>query len=29
MRDKAAWHHRVPKAEELATALKELEEVTS
>jgi len=29
MRDKAAWHHRVPNAEELATALKELEEVTS
>jgi transketolase len=29
MRDKAAWHHRIPKAEELATALKELEEVTS
>jgi hypothetical protein len=29
MRDKAAWHHKVPNAEELATALKELEEVTS
>ena len=29
MRDKAAWHHRIPKAEELATALEELEEVTS
>jgi transketolase len=29
MRDKAAWHHRVPKAEELATALEELTEVTS
>ena len=29
MRDKAAWHHRVPNAEELATALKELEEVAS
>jgi transketolase len=29
MRDKAAWHHRVPKEEELATALKELEEVNS
>ena len=29
MRDKAAWHHRIPKAEELARALKELEEVTS
>jgi transketolase len=27
MRDKAAWHHKVPNAEELATALKELEEV--
>src|SRR5215510_10055904 len=26
MRDKAAWHHKVPNAEELATALKELEE---
>jgi transketolase len=29
MQDKAAWHHRIPKAEELATALEELEEVTS
>jgi transketolase len=29
MRDKAAWHHKVPNAEELATALKELEEVAS
>jgi transketolase len=28
MRDKAAWHHKVPNAEELAIALKELEEVT-
>ena len=28
MRDKAAWHHKVPNAEELAAALKELEEVT-
>jgi transketolase len=27
MRDKAAWHHKVPNAAELATALKELEEV--
>jgi transketolase len=27
MRDKAAWHHKVPNTEELATALKELEEV--
>jgi transketolase len=27
MRDKAAWHHKVPSAEELATALKELKEV--
>ncbi len=27
MRDKAAWHHRVPNAEELALALAELEEV--
>jgi transketolase len=27
MRDKAAWHHKVPNAEELAIALKELEEV--
>jgi transketolase len=27
MRDKAAWHHRVPKAEELAAALTELDEV--
>lgn len=26
MQDKAAWHHRVPTSEELATALKELEE---
>jgi transketolase len=26
MRDKAAWHHRVPNANELATALAELEE---
>lgn len=29
MRDKAAWHHKVPNAEELAIALKELEEVAS
>jgi transketolase len=29
MRDKAAWHHKVPNAEELAAALKELEEVGS
>jgi transketolase len=29
MMDKAAWHHKVPNAEELAQALKELEEVTS
>ena len=29
MRDKAAWHHRVPNAEELARALEELEEVAS
>ena len=29
MRDKAAWHHKVPNAEELARALKELEEVAS
>jgi transketolase len=29
MRDKAAWHHKVPNAEELETALKELDEVTS
>lgn len=28
MRDKAAWHHRVPNAEELATALKEIEGMT-
>lgn len=28
MQDKAAWHHRVPNAEELAAALRELEEVT-
>jgi transketolase len=28
MRDKAAWHHKVPNAEELAIALKELEEVS-
>ncbi len=27
MRDKAAWHHKVPNAEELAIALKELDEV--
>ena len=27
MRDKAAWHHKVPNAEELAQALRELEEV--
>jgi transketolase len=27
MRDKAAWHHRVPKAEELAAALTEIDEV--
>jgi transketolase len=27
MRDKAAWHHKVPNAEELAAALKEFEEV--
>jgi transketolase len=27
MQDKAAWHHRVPTSEELATALEELEEV--
>jgi len=27
MRDRAAWHHKVPSAEELAKALKELEEV--
>jgi transketolase len=27
MRDRAAWHHKVPSAEELATALKGLEEV--
>ena len=29
MRDKAAWHHRVPTAEELALALQELEGVAS
>ncbi len=29
MQDKAAWHHKVPNAEELATALKELEEVAA
>ena len=29
MRDKAAWHHRIPNAEELATALEELEEGAS
>jgi transketolase len=29
MRDKAAWHHKVPNAEELAAALKELDEVAS
>ena len=29
MQDKAAWHHKVPNAEELAVALKELEEVVS
>jgi hypothetical protein len=28
MRDKAAWHHKVPTAKELAAALKELEEVS-
>ncbi len=27
MEDKVGWHHRVPTSEELATALKELEEV--
>ena len=27
MQDRAAWHHKVPNAEELAVALKELEEV--
>ena len=27
MRDKAAWHHKIPNADELAQALKELEEV--
>jgi transketolase len=27
MRDKAAWHHRIPNAEELAAALREIEEV--
>jgi transketolase len=27
MRDKAAWHHRIPNAEELAAALTEIEEV--
>ena len=29
MRDKAAWHHKVPTAEELTLALHELDEVTS
>ena len=29
MRDRAAWHHKVPNAEELAAALVELEEVPS
>lgn len=29
MRDKAAWHHRIPTEEELSQALKELDEVTS
>jgi transketolase len=29
MRDKAAWHHKVPNAGEIETALKELDEVTS
>ncbi|HET7077657.1 MAG TPA: transketolase [Chloroflexia bacterium] len=29
MRDKAAWHHKVPTAEELALALRELEGVAS
>jgi hypothetical protein len=29
MRDKAAWHHRIPNAEELVMALKELEEGAS
>lgn len=29
MMDKSAWHHKVPSAEELALALKELEEVGS
>jgi hypothetical protein len=29
MRDKAAWHHRIPNEEELAMALKELEEEVS
>jgi len=28
MRDKAAWHHKIPNAEEIALALEELEEVT-
>ena len=28
MRDKAAWHHKVPNAGEIETALKELDEVT-
>jgi transketolase len=28
MQDKAAWHHKVPNAEELAIALAELAEVT-
>ncbi len=29
MQDKAAWHHKVPNAEELAAALKELDEVAA
>jgi transketolase len=29
MRDKAAWHHKIPSADELATAIEELAEVTS
>jgi transketolase len=28
MQDKAAWHHKIPNAEELAIALAELAEVT-
>jgi transketolase len=28
MEDQVGWHHRVPKAEELAAALRELSEVT-